>query len=281
MGVGWYGGRRHFGQPLKGADALSAGSSTVRWTASRDWPDGTYEFVRTRDTEAGADHQLEKDRVFCCPSPRCPELSVVCVSAYGCTLHGRHRPDCMVSDRPSSSPCAAATLPINGDADDHEGRGLAMGYLLTVAIAAVVIPTRRVRRRIHLVQAVRVAVPRVRRAQHGGGLLPASNVCRRSPLTESPPRMTGLDARSLGDPDLERPAPARGYECPSGGVSNFGGRDIGWVTPRHPHSGDQRRRPALRRGPRGHHGRPAGSARRAFGVLARWGVVACWPATTT
>jgi hypothetical protein len=108
MGVGWYGGRRRSGLTLRGGDARSVGSSTVRWAVRRDWPDGTHEFVRACDTEAGADRQLEKDRVFWRPGPMRPELSVVCVSAHDFALHGRHRRDCKAPD------CPRAQLPAAG-----------------------------------------------------------------------------------------------------------------------------------------------------------------------
>jgi len=107
MGVAWYGVRRRARQPLSGTDAASAGSSTVRWAVRRDWPDGTHEFVRPRDTETRAYRQLDRDRVSWRPGPMRPELSVVCISEHDFALHGRHRRDCKAPDCPRAQSPAA------------------------------------------------------------------------------------------------------------------------------------------------------------------------------
>jgi hypothetical protein len=101
IGVGWYGIRSRAGQRASHTNARSAGgSSQIRWAVRRDWPDGTHEFVRARDTEASAHRQLERDRLFWRPGPMRPELSVVCISEHDFALHGRHRRDCKAPDCP-------------------------------------------------------------------------------------------------------------------------------------------------------------------------------------
>ncbi len=109
VGVAWYGVRRRSGQPSRGADVRSVGGSTVRWVVRRDWPDGTHEFVRPRDTETRANRQLDRDWAFWRPGPMRPELSVVCISEHDFALHGRHRRDCKAPDCPRAKvPSAGA-----------------------------------------------------------------------------------------------------------------------------------------------------------------------------
>jgi hypothetical protein len=108
IGVAWYGVLRRSGQPFSGTDAEAVGSSRVRWVVRRDWPDGTHEFVRPRDTETRAHHQSGRDRAFWRRGPMRPELSVVCISERDFALHGRHRRDCRTPD------CRRAQLPAAG-----------------------------------------------------------------------------------------------------------------------------------------------------------------------
>ncbi|MDT5027737.1 MAG: hypothetical protein QOE61_4163 [Micromonosporaceae bacterium] len=109
-GVGWNGRVSRTERAADNTSARSAGRlSQVRWAVRRDWPDGTHEFIRARDTESDAQHQAQGDRDFWRRCPMRPRLSVVRISVHDFDLHGRHRHNCKAPDCPQQDPAAGSS----------------------------------------------------------------------------------------------------------------------------------------------------------------------------